>query len=146
MRYSQPGVSRYLETDEFAAFKIICSQLCMPVEPAVSVETLKRTTQVDKLTGRRVDYVAGAGTSSAQASVVSLQESIFGTIQDMFVYRAMMFTVIKKIRCSIGTVFGLRRLANPSEDAVVILPIDSISRPLALARTDSDIWILNMNS
>ena len=139
-------MSRNLEEDEFAVFKITCSQLCMPIEPPVSVETLKRTTRIDKLTGRRIDYVASTGSLSAQASLVSLEKSLFGTIQDMFIYRAVMFTIIKKIRCSISTVFGLKRLANPSEGAIVILPIDSISRPLALARTDSDIWILNVNS
>ena len=53
-----------------------------------------------------------------------------------------MFAAIK-IKCSISIVFGLRKLSDLSEDAIVILPIDTISRALAQARTNSDIWILN---
>ena len=111
----------------------------------MSVESFKRTSRRDKFTGRTVDYLVSSGNLSTQASVVSLDHTfeVFGTIQDIFLYRETMFVVIKKIRCSLSIIFGLRKLSNHCEDVLAILPLETISRPLALARSNTDIWILN---
>ena len=118
------------------------------MQPPVTVKcsNCKKVSIIDKPTGRAIAYTLCASTDAlAFPSIVSLDQSplIFGKVQDIFSYRETKFANVKKIKCTISNFYGLRCLSNYVDDDSVILPINEISRPLALAKSDSEIWILN---
>ena len=128
-------------------FKPVCKMLSLPLQPPVTVKFVnsKKVRLIDKPTGRVIHYTLCATDASGFPSIVSLDQSplMFGKVQDIFSYRETKFANVKKIKCSISTFCGLRHLSNCVDDDSVILPIHEISRPLALARSGTDIWILN---
>lgn len=145
------GILRDLDEDETLLFKPVCKRLGLPLQPPVVVTFLnsKKVTLIDKPTGRAIDYTLCTTNVSDFPSVVSLDQSpdqsslTFGKLQDIFSYREKSFAIVKKINCTINCFYGLKRLSNCIDDDSGIVPIYEISRPLAIARSGSDIWILN---
>ena len=144
--YSE-GISRDLDDDEILLFKPVCKKFGIPLQPPVTVKYFnsKKVSLIDKPTGRAIDYTLGTTDTSGFPSIVSLHQSplTFGKVQDIFSYRETQFASVTNIKCTISSSYGLRCLSNCVDDDSVIVPIHEISRPLALARSGSDIWILN---
>ena len=143
------GILRDLDEHETLLFKPVCKKLGLPLQPPVMVTFLnsKKVTLIDKPTGRAIDYTLCTTNALDFPSVVSLaidqSPLTFGKLQDIFAYREKSFAIVKKINCTIGGFYGLKCLSDCVDDDSSIVPIDEISRPLALARSGSDIWILN---
>ena len=144
--YSE-GISRDLDEGETLLFKPVCKKLGLPLQPPVTVKFFnsKKVSLIHKPTGRAITYILRATDASGFPSIVSLDLSplMFGKVEDIFSYRETKFANVKKIKCTISIFYGLRRLSNCIDGDSVILPVHEISRPLALARSGSDIWILN---
>lgn len=69
----------------------------------MTVESFKRTSLFDKLTRRSVDYLTSAGSSLTEVSLDQAHLA-FGMIKYIFIYKEVMFAVMKKIRCSTTTI------------------------------------------
>ena len=144
------GVLQNLDETLLYKFKSVCEKLGLPLQPPEMVNFFnsKKVTLIDEPTGRAIDYTLCA-TTNANAldfpSIVCIGQSplTFGKLQDIFTYRERKFVIVKKIKCIISCFYGLKCLSNCVDDDFDIVPIPEISRPLALARSGSDIWILN---
>ena len=143
------GISRDLDEHETLLFKPVCKRLGLPLQPPVMVTFLncKKVTLIDKPTGRAINYTLCTTNPLDFPSVVSLaidkSPLTFGKLQDIFSYREKSFAIVKKINCTISCFYGLKCLTNCVDDTSDVIPLHEISRPLALARSGSDIWILN---
>lgn len=130
----------------------MCRSLGIPVQEPIAVDFHKKVTTKDELTGRVIEYVtlqktACFSTTCASYVALSHQDHMeIGHIDSLFTYRAKVFATIVTYKGEIHKVYGLLHIpdVHVASQVKLIAPIEALSRPLAIAKDNNDLWILNL--
>ena len=104
----------------------------------VIVNSLKRARREER--GRSITY-------STSNCYVSINTTYIGYITSLFIYDSVCYAKIRQYTTTPTNVYGLLHYTNIADTTCTvanILPLNQLSRPLAVALDTNDLWVLNI--